>query len=264
MNKIQILTPIPSSISYPKKAFQIIEKAEKHFWFTGRNEVIRIILNRFLKTIKRTDFIEIGCGNGLVLMLLEKLKYSITGLDIHMEGLKIARSRTNATLICADVYKFKSKKKYDAIGMFDVIEHIGEDERFLKKCGELLKPNGKIIITVPADMKLWSQMDLVSGHKRRYTKSSLINILVKLGYKIEFISYFNCLLYIPQLLFRKFTENKMKKAKNTEILIDQLRLPPVAINIIMKWLFLLEAQLLRITAIPFGASLIAVASKKED
>ncbi len=146
--------------------------------------------------------------------------------------------------------------------MFDVIEHIQEDERFLKKSGELLKPGGKIIITTPADMKLWSRMDVVSGHKRRYTKKSLTNLLTKTDFRIEFISYFNCLFYIPQLLFRKLTADKMKKAKDTEILIDQLKLPPTPVNFIMKWLFLLESQLLRITTVPFGASLIVVASKR--
>lgn len=264
MKKIKILTSDVQHINYPKKAFEILYKIEdKHFWFAGRNEAIKIILNRFLKQSKKLHFLEIGCGNGIVLALLEKLGFTLTGLDIELAGLKIARKRTNVTLICADIYKLKSKDKYDAIGLFDVVEHIQDDESFLKKSKEFLKTDGKIILTVPADMRLWSQMDKASGHQRRYTRNSLTSLLRRSGFRIEFISYFNCLFYIPQLLFRRFSNKKMIGQNDNQVLIDQLKIPPLLINIALKWLISLEAQLLKIISIPFGASLIIVGSKKD-
>lgn len=264
MRKIQIFTTNYRQKNYPKKAFNILSRVEKrHFWFVGRNEAIKIIIERIIKPKRGLKFIEIGCGNGIVLEMLEKFGFSLSGLDIYMEGLKIASKRTNATLLCADIYKLHLKEKYDAIGLFDVLEHIDSDKSFLKKCGEMLSTKGVIILTVPANMRLWSQMDEISGHKRRYGKSNLIALLESAGYNIEYISYFNCLLYVPQLLFRKLSNRELKEKNDQNILISQLRIPPLLINFILKWLCLLEAQLLRIISIPFGTSLIIVGYKKD-
>lgn len=264
MRKIQILTEIPANRDYPKKAFEILYEIEKkHFWFSSKNEVIKIIIERVIRPTKNFSFLEVGCGNGIVLEMLENFGFSLTGLDVNIEGLKIASRRTNATLICADIYKLKYRNKYEAIGLFDVIEHIQDDKHFLKKCGEMLSTKGVIILTVPANMRLWSRIDKISGHKRRYDKSNLAILLDDAGYKIEFVSYFNCLLYVPQLLFRKFSKRVLKEKNDENVLMHQLKIPPSFINTSLKWLCLLEAQLLRITSIPFGTSLIIVGSKKD-
>ncbi len=147
MKKINILTHISHHNNFPVKAFETLYKAEeKHFWFIGRNEVINIIINRFIKQNKKIHFLEIGCGNGNVLRLLKKFGFSLTGLDIHLEGLRLARKRTNAKLICADIYKLHTNQKYDVVGLFDVIEHLKDDAVFLQKSGKMLKKGGKIII----------------------------------------------------------------------------------------------------------------------
>lgn len=263
-DEIRVLTQEASTSDFPKKAFEILYKIEeRHFWFAVRNEVIKIITNRFIHPSTNKSFLEIGCGNGFVLDLLDKLGFSLTGLDIYLEGLKLARNRVKSKLICADIYKLKPQEKYDAIGLFDVIEHIEDDRFFLKKSSGFLKTGGKIILTVPADMKLWSQIDQISGHKRRYTKKSLSDLLEKCGYNIEFISYFNFLLYVPQLMFRKFSNQSTFKKQANTVFTEQLRVPHPLVNFIFQWLFLLESQLLRITNIPSGASLIAVGFKKK-
>ena len=143
----------------------------------------------------------------------------------------------------------------------DVIEHIQDDYKFLRKSSVFLKSGGKIIMTVPADMKLWSKLDEVVGHKRRYTKKTLTLLLEKCGYKVEFISYFNFLLYLPQLIYRKLSQFLIKK-QDYEVLVEQLKPPPALINIIFSWIFLMESQSLKRTHLPFGASLIIIGVKK--
>lgn len=261
-NNIRVLTKIVSTVDFPKKAFETLYRIEeKHFWFVIRNEVIRIVINRFISPSKNKKFLEIGCGNGFVLGLLEKMGFSLTGLDIYLEGLKLARKRVSSKLICADIYKLRIHERYDVVGLFDVIEHIEDDEFFIEKSSGFLKVGGKIILTVPADMRLWSQIDQISGHKRRYTKKALVSLLEKCGYRIDFISYFNFLLYFPQLLLRKFSNQSTNKKQANRVFMEQLRVPNPLINNFFKKIFLFESQLLRISSIPFGASIIIVGSK---
>lgn len=253
------------SNNYPKEAFKILYEIEdKHFWFAGRKKLIKEVIEKFIKNKNKLSFLEIGCGNGILLSMFEKLGFSVTGLDINREGLKFARKRTNATLICASLSKFHPKGKYGAIGLFDVLEHIEDDKSFLEKCKSLLRAKGTIFITVPANMILWSKMDEVSGHKRRYTKKDLNILLQRTGYRVEFINYFNYILFIPLILFRKFHDIKLKirKSSGQSLLVDELRVPPLIINAILKWICFLEAQLVMIATIPFGASLVAVAKKE--
>lgn len=254
-----------SVTSFPKEAFKILYEIEdKHFWFVGRNKVIKEVIKKFIEDRGGLRFLEVGCGNGMVLSMLEKLGFLLTGLDVNREGLKFARKRTNATLINKDVSKYNPKEKFDAIGLFDVLEHIEDDKSFLEKCGRLLKTKATIFITVPASMELWSRMDEFSGHKRRYSKKNLNILLQKAGYRVEFINYFNSILFIPLLLFRRFHDikSKIKKGSTQALLVEELRVPPLIINTILKWLCFLEPQLVTITTIPFGASLIAVAKKE--
>lgn len=264
MKKTVVGFPKQEKKNYPKEAFEALYKIEdKHFWFAVRQEVIKIIINKNIKQKKDHSFLEIGCGTGIVLLLLEKLGFSVTGLDIHREGLRLARKRTGAQLLYADIYKLKEKNKYENIGLFDVIEHVDNDALLLRTCRNMLIDGGRVVITVPADMRLWSRMDEASGHKRRYMKRDLINLLQKSGFKVEYSSYFNFLLYIPQFLFRRLSDIQMKKETQRYLLIEELRLPPFPINFLLKWLLLIESQILRVIPIPFGTSLIVVGSKKD-
>lgn len=264
MKKTIVGFPKPEKKDYPTEAFEALYKIEdKHFWFAVREQIIKIIINKNIKQKKGHSFLEIGCGTGIVLVLLEKLGFLVTGLDIHREGLQLARKRTKARLLCADVYKLKEKKKYENVGLFDVIEHVDNDALFLTTCRNMLMDRGRVIITVPADMRLWSRMDEASGHKRRYTKRDLINLLQKSGFKVEYSSYFNFLLYIPLFLFRRLSDEQMKKENQHHLLIEELKLPPLPVNFLLKWFLLIESQILRVIQIPFGTSLIVVGSRKD-
>ena len=56
-------------------------------------------------------------------------------------------------------------KEFDAIGAFDVIEHISEDELVISNCYKALKPRVHIYISVPQYMFMWSYVDDFAYHK---------------------------------------------------------------------------------------------------
>ena len=89
-----------------------------------------------------------------------------------------------------------------ACGFFDVIEHIEDDLAMLKTTYQLMKPGGKIYITVPAYSFLWSQEDIDAGHYRRYSIPSARRLLQQVGFDVVYSSYLFSFLPLPIFLLR--------------------------------------------------------------
>ncbi len=146
--------------------------------------------------------------------------------------------------------------KFDVILALDVLEHIEEDQRSIEAIKNLLVKDGIVLITVPAFMFLWSSHDILNHHKRRYTLKELENKLKSAGFKIERISYFNSILFLPILLYRVFGR-LMNKVRSFDA-----KMPSPALNHILAGIFQLETFILRFLNLPFGVSIIAIARKK--
>lgn len=81
----------------------------------------------FLKSLigNRKTILDIGCGTGIHMNLLEVYGYQVDGLDLSNEMLNIAKTRTNGNLFPGNLIDFKTDKKYDAIiSMFAVFNHL--------------------------------------------------------------------------------------------------------------------------------------------
>lgn len=248
---------------YPKNAYALLSRAEeRHFWFRGRNAVIRSVIERTLPDHKGKTFLEIGCGTGYVLRELDRMGLSVTGLDMHPDGIVYARKRVpKATFITGDMFRFTPKKRFDALGIFDVIEHIEDDQRALRKCRDLLVSNGMLFITVPARPELRSVYDDISGHKRRYTKEMLADLLIRSGFRIRFIGYAGFFQYIPHFIMKRLMLSKMKKKDTMSVLTEVVRQPPAFINWLLEKTFGWDMWLSRFVTLPVGTSLIASAEK---
>lgn len=213
---------------------------------------------------KGKSFLEVGCGTGYVLSMLDRMGFTMTGLDMHEMALRFAKRRTKATLVCSTLDKHKAGVLYDAIGAFDVMEHVDNDREFLAQCYTLLSPGGKIFLTVPADMGLWTDIDRISGHKRRYTRSSLFSLLTGSGFTVIDIRYFGFFQYIPYFLAKKMISRGIESKNKNEIdLIKEILTPPhPIIHAFFMFIFRLEELLAQVVPLPFGTSLIIVATKK--
>ena len=116
-------------MSYNQNFYSLISKVEnQHWWFLSRLNIIIWCLKEKVKYFN--NFLEIGCGTGFVLKGIEKIfpNVDLHGSEYHEEGLKFARKRlSNANLIRLDVLLMEELEEFDAIGAFDVIEHIESD-----------------------------------------------------------------------------------------------------------------------------------------
>lgn len=86
----------------------------------------------FLKNIigKRKKILDVGCGTGRHMSLLEKEGYDVDGIDLNREMLEEAKRRVKGRLSEMNILDFKSDIKYDAIiSMFAVMNHLLSTEQ---------------------------------------------------------------------------------------------------------------------------------------
>ena len=97
---------------------------------------------------------------------------------------------------------------------FDVLEHIEDDNAILKTLRDALKPGGFLFVTVPADKRLWSAMDIYAEHKRRYSYKELREKIEGNGFKVIKMSYFMTFLYPLILLSRKLSVQEVTMSED--------------------------------------------------
>jgi SAM-dependent methyltransferase len=157
--------------------FQAISEAEtRHFWQLSRNRLIADELAR-LSVSPGARILELGCGGGCVSAHLARLGYAVTGVDGHLSRvLEAAKRAPSARFIVEDLARdgaLHEEADFDAVGLFDVIEHLADARAALELAVLHARPGGWVVGTVPALMALWSDADRRAGHVRRYEESSL-------------------------------------------------------------------------------------------
>jgi len=233
-----------------KEYEKMYEFEEKYWWWIGKRDLVNTILGQLHGSFDK--ILDAGCGTGFNLNYL-KNKGTVIGLDFSKDALKFCRIREHKDLIQADAEILPLKN--DAIDIMialDCLEHL-DDVKCLKEFYRVLKPNGYLIITVPAFMCLWSKHDEALHHKRRYDKLQLINVLQFNGFIIKKISYWNFFLFLPVAALRLIK----KSGKNQKIETDVKEMPKI-INKILRSILRLEAYLISRLNLPIGVSMVCV------
>ena len=96
---------------------------------------------------KKKELLEIGCGPGLFLQALKKnkSKYSLNGIDVNNEAVKICKKK-KLNVFNDAIEDFKFYKKFDIIIFWAVLDHFNNPLSVIKKCYKILNPNGAILI----------------------------------------------------------------------------------------------------------------------
>lgn len=158
----------------------------------------RYLLRRhhILKNVKDgSKFIEVGAGNLKLSSDLSKHFDEGTCLDFAPKVKEIHRTlpqhiRDKLSVVIDNFFTADLPKEVDCIVSCEVMEHIEEDKKLLKRMNELLKRDGQVILSVPAKMKYWTIHDEIVGHVKRYEKEELYKLLGEANFKdVRVISY---------------------------------------------------------------------------
>lgn len=236
---------------------ELADLEARNFWFRGRNKLILWALNQYSPQLK--SFLEIGCGTGFVISAISKRfpEAALSGSEYFEEGLVYARQRLpEAEFTQMDARYIPYESELDAIGAFDVLEHIEEDEIVLQQIYNALKPSGIVFVTVPQHRWLWSSVDEFACHVRRYSVKELHQKVSEAGFEIirstSFVSTLLPVMYLSRLLKR----NKVDLDAMAELRINTI------INKIFEWILYFELALIRVGVnFPVGGSRLLIARK---
>lgn len=252
---------------YPDEVFKLLYEVEDtNFWFVYRNRIIQHIFKKYLGTESK-KVLEIGCGTGYVLKGLNDSfkKYHLTGAEIHLEGIKFAKKRLpNIEFIQMDATDMPFENEFDAIGTFDVLEHIEKDTAVIREVHKSLKKGGLFMISVPQHQWMWSINDDIAYHKRRYSRKELKMKMLNEGFEIIYIGSFVFVLFPFMYISRLFKQKTVPNITSEIILkeMNELKLNPV-LNSIFGFFIKIDMIFIKMgISLPYGGSLIAVGRKK--
>jgi SAM-dependent methyltransferase len=205
----------------------------------------------FIKKYLQGSILEVGFGLGNFTNKLSKFG-GVWAIDLEQEYVKKMNGMKKRNIVYGfgDIEKgkyFFGRKVFETIICFNVLEHIGSDEKAIENIYNLNKNNGYFVSIVPAHKILYSKLDKEIGHFRRYGIAQYSKKLTDQGFKIIDVRYFNWWGFFGWLIFVKLMGKK------------QMPLTPVKIFDKLGSVFL---WLEKIIKPPFGLSVLAIAKKQ--
>lgn len=136
---------------------------------------------------------------------------------------------------------------YDSVVMINVLEHIEDDQAMVAEIFRTLKPGGHFLLFVPALMMLFSRLDSLHGHYRRYGLEEAIRKVQATGFVIEKARYVDVLGVLPWLIINKWMGQTEFKPRMIS-LYDRVGIP-------------LTRTVERLIRFPFGKNVLLVARR---
>lgn len=223
---------------------------DDHFWFVARRERIADLVQRHAPGALRV--VDVGCGTGRTVRAVAPGPAHTVGVDLHEPephdsvGDRVVGSTEALPLRAASA---------DLVLALDVVEHV-DDDAALAEVRALLRPGGRLIMTVPAFTFLWSFRDVDAGHRRRYTARQARGLVRRHGFEVLASSYFLGVVF-PLVVASRLLGRSSRAARDAE------ESPRTSVNRVLTALLRAENRAARRgLRLPFGSSVVVVAERR--
>ena len=161
----------------------------------------KYVADLFFSNIDKTEnILDFGAGYGLITEKFKKKGYKISAVEIN----KTALEKLNDKNI--DSYNLIEKvpKSINCIISLNVLEHIEDDDKYIKKFYNHLPQDGKLILYLPSSNLIWTELDDMVNHKSRYSKSGIVELLNSNSFEIEKIFFVDFIGWIVLFFLKMF------------------------------------------------------------
>lgn len=159
-------------------------------------------LHQEFASFEDLKILDVACGVGALSFYFASYGADVKGIDISARAIKICKKAQKSLVETDDrfekmnfekvsIEKFKSKEKFDLVICSEIIEHVKDDDLFLKKVHQQLKKDGILYLSTPSPENILYKagkldaFDKEVGHLRRYTQKEIIEKLEKNNFKIK-------------------------------------------------------------------------------
>ena len=235
---------------------------DDYWWYRGLHSLVTDVARRKLVDASAPLILDAGCGTGGMLAALRRSLNGadLTGLDSSAEAIDLTRARNlGVKLVCAPVEEMPFPESYcDLVISLDVLSAKGlDDARALRECRRVLKGGKSLVLNLPAFDLLRSVHDAAIGGARRYTRGGLRRLLREAGFEVEWLTYWNALLFPPIAVWRLLTRPRAGRPHPR----SDLHPLPAMLNRLLAAQLGLELRLAQHVPLPFGTSVFAVVRK---
>jgi SAM-dependent methyltransferase len=229
-----------------------------HWWFVGRRLLFADVIRR-LQLPANARILDVGTGTGSNLRMLKDLGFeNVTGVDRSQVAADFCAQKGFAHVEIGDICALPlPSHQFDLVLATDVIEHVDEDALALTELRRMLKPGGRLLVTVPTFQALWGLQDEVSHHRRRYRLGELTAKMRSGHLDVRDAFYFNYLLFVPILVARVGMRWLGWKADSEN------ELNPAWLNAILSRVFNFDVSTASRLRPPFGVSALVVATSAD-
>ena len=143
--------------------------------------------------------LEVGCGIGNLTPYFLDTQL-LVALDVLEDAVAYVHARwghlPHVRVIQGDfthptVVEHLAVYSFDTVVFINVLEHIEEERMALTHAREILTPKGHLLLYVPAHPWLYNTLDRALGHRRRYTRRRLSQLLHETGFRPRFMHEVN-------------------------------------------------------------------------
>jgi 2-polyprenyl-3-methyl-5-hydroxy-6-metoxy-1,4-benzoquinol methylase len=255
---------------YDSHGFELLRRMQRnHFWYQGRHRFLWHAVQRHLTrgapaTPRAAIDLGGGCGGWVsYLLACGGLPLAEIALgDSSLQALRWARDVLPAQVdfYQIDLLRLAWQERWDTAFLLDVLEHLPQEEEALRQIHRALKPGGILFITTPAFNSFWSWVDDANGHQRRYRLHDYRRLAAACGYQLLEARYFMFFLS-PLYLVSRFRGAGKSREAVRERMAKLHRVPPRAVNALLKAVFWCETPLGHHIPFPWGTSILAVLRK---
>lgn len=136
-------------------------------------------IHRLLEIRPSGVLLEMGCAYGFFLDLAKRY-WDVTGVDVAPDVIAALKKRSSHTVHCGDISLLDlAISHYDWTVGWDMIEHVDEPRRVVRRCFDLLRPGGYLAFTT-GDVSSWAAR-LCGHHWRLLTPPSHLTFFSKEG-----------------------------------------------------------------------------------
>lgn len=211
----------------------------RHPWELARVTILGAILHQYCCLRENLGILDVGCGDAFVAYNVFRgwPNKFIHGYDVYLTEEKIKQfSMQYPDVSFLNRPEDLQKNIYDVVFLLDVLEHVKDDQDTLSQVvSDYLKPEGLVLIIVPAFQPLFSKHDEFLKHYRRYSRYAINNLIEMVGLKKISDGYLFSSLLIPRMI--DCCLEKIMPGKNKNIVgIGSWTRGPFLTNIIKMFL----------------------------